>query len=97
MQLLKKRRVHRLVVVEGEEEEKKGGKRGRLMGIITLSDVLRYMAGVPRLGTQSSSIHPVEEQKASEPQSPITAPPTPIPSTPIPDSVSITTVTDTED
>lgn len=45
LQLIKKRRVHRLVVVEGEEEEKRGGKRGRLMGIITLSDVLRYVIG----------------------------------------------------
>ncbi|KAF9270273.1 CBS-domain-containing protein [Marasmius fiardii PR-910] len=45
LQLIKKRRVHRLVVVEGEEEEKKGGKKGRLLGIITLSDVLRYVVG----------------------------------------------------
>ncbi|EDR15010.1 uncharacterized protein LACBIDRAFT_160684, partial [Laccaria bicolor S238N-H82] len=35
LQLIKKRRVHRLVVVEGE--------KGRLLGIITLSDVLRYV------------------------------------------------------
>ncbi|KAM5535411.1 hypothetical protein V8D89_010933 [Ganoderma adspersum] len=45
MQLIKKRRVHRLVVVEGEEEERRGGKKGRLLGIITLSDVLRYLVG----------------------------------------------------
>ncbi|KAF5390279.1 hypothetical protein D9757_002876 [Collybiopsis confluens] len=45
LQLIKKRRVHRLVVVEGEEEERKGGRKGRLMGIITLSDVLRYIMG----------------------------------------------------
>ncbi|TEB34967.1 CBS-domain-containing protein [Coprinellus micaceus] len=45
LQLVKKRRVHRLVVVEGEEEEKQGGKKGRLMGLITLSDVLRYIIG----------------------------------------------------
>ncbi|KAF5356080.1 hypothetical protein D9756_003810 [Leucocoprinus leucothites] len=45
LQLIKKRRVHRLVVVEGEEEEKRGGKKGRLLGIITLSDVLRYIVG----------------------------------------------------
>ncbi|TFL06518.1 hypothetical protein BDV98DRAFT_559547 [Pterulicium gracile] len=48
LQLLKKRRVHRLVVVEGEEEERRGGKKGRLLGIITLSDVLRYVIGVPK-------------------------------------------------
>jgi len=45
MQLIKKRRVHRLVVVEGEEEERKGGKKGRLLGIITLTDVLQYLIG----------------------------------------------------
>lgn len=45
LQLIKKRRVHRLVVVEGEEEERKGGKKGRLLGIISLSDVLRYVIG----------------------------------------------------
>ncbi|KAF5314191.1 hypothetical protein D9611_006845 [Ephemerocybe angulata] len=45
LQLVKQRRVHRLVVVEGEEEEKNGGKKGRLMGMITLSDVLRYLIG----------------------------------------------------
>ncbi|KIY72814.1 CBS-domain-containing protein [Cylindrobasidium torrendii FP15055 ss-10] len=45
LQLIKKRRVHRLVVVEGEEEERKGGKKGRLLGIITLSDVLAYIVG----------------------------------------------------
>ncbi|KAF8203600.1 CBS-domain-containing protein [Pholiota molesta] len=44
-QLIKRRRVHRLVVVEGEEEERRGGKKGRLLGIITLSDVLRYVIG----------------------------------------------------
>jgi CBS domain-containing protein len=50
LQLIKKRRVHRLVVVEGEEEEKKGGKKGRLLGIITLSDVLRYVIGEVGIG-----------------------------------------------
>lgn len=68
LQLIKKRRVHRLVVVEGEvcchflvyceintepllqEEEKKGGKKGRLLGIITLSDVLQYVIGESGIG-----------------------------------------------
>ncbi|KAJ7487665.1 CBS-domain-containing protein [Mycena galericulata] len=50
LQLIKKRRVHRLVVVEGEEEEKQGGKKGRLLGIITLSDVLRYVIGDVDIG-----------------------------------------------
>ncbi|CAE6416685.1 unnamed protein product [Rhizoctonia solani] len=38
--LVRQRRVHRLVVVEGED-----GCKGRLAGIITLSDVLRYVVG----------------------------------------------------
>ncbi|KAF9460841.1 hypothetical protein BDZ94DRAFT_876043 [Collybia nuda] len=50
LQLIKKRRVHRLVVVEGEEEERNGGKKGRLLGIITLSDVLQYVIGEPGIG-----------------------------------------------
>lgn len=72
MQLIKKRRVHRLVVVEGEvshppfllsillisvqEEERKGGKKGRLLGIITLTDVLRYIVG--EVGMIAESIEP---------------------------------------
>jgi 5'-AMP-activated protein kinase regulatory gamma subunit len=72
LQLIKKRRVHRLVVVEGEvshlstfplsladllqEEEKKGGKKGRLLGIITLSDVLRYVIGEVGIGGAAESI-----------------------------------------
>ncbi|KAF8640879.1 hypothetical protein AX17_000527 [Amanita inopinata Kibby_2008] len=50
LQLIKQRRVHRLVVVEGEEEEKRGGKKGRLLGIITLSDVLQYVIGEMGIG-----------------------------------------------
>ncbi|KAI6007363.1 hypothetical protein EDD15DRAFT_2210735 [Pisolithus albus] len=50
LQLIKKRRVHRLVVVQGEEEEKRGGKKGRLLGVITLSDVLRYLIGNVAIG-----------------------------------------------
>jgi len=71
LQLLKLRRVHRLVVVEGEvsnaslqlvdsfliraylqDEERRGGKKGRLMGIITLSDILRYIIGRAHLGNE---------------------------------------------
>ncbi|KAG6850499.1 hypothetical protein H0H93_012500 [Arthromyces matolae] len=62
LQLIKKRRVHRLVVVEGEEEEKKGGKKGRLIGIITLSDVLRYVIGESRIGESLEQ----DEQKAED-------------------------------
>ncbi|KAG9314412.1 CBS-domain-containing protein [Chiua virens] len=66
LQLIKKRRVHRLVVVEGEashlftlpEEEKKGGKKGRLLGIITLSDVLRYLIGEVAI---NEALEPIEE------------------------------------
>jgi 5'-AMP-activated protein kinase regulatory gamma subunit len=84
LQLIKKRRVHRLVVVEGEvcnfdfyfsrmypltdqcfqEEERKGGKKGRLLGIITLSDVLRYVVG------------PVNIQESDEPEEPPSGRPT---------------------
>jgi len=65
MQLIKKRRVHRLVVVEGEEEEKRGGKKGRLLGIITLSDVLRYIIGDVHIvmGESSERLIPPEEDK----------------------------------
>ncbi|TFY80435.1 hypothetical protein EWM64_g3573 [Hericium alpestre] len=76
LQLIKKRRVHRLVVVEGEEEERRGGKVGRLLGIITLSDVLRYVIGeavvggameplderLPSTGTTTPSSNPSPEQ-----------------------------------
>jgi len=60
LQLIKKRRVHRLVVVEGEEEERKGGKKGRLLGIITLSDVLRYVIG----NSIREGVEPEEESKS---------------------------------
>ncbi|THH28877.1 hypothetical protein EUX98_g5300 [Antrodiella citrinella] len=68
MQLIKKRRVHRLVVVEGEEEEKRGGKKGRLLGIITLSDVLRYIIGENLVPTESvDRLVPPEEDKIAAP------------------------------
>lgn len=41
-----------------QEEERKGGKKGRLLGIITLSDVLRYVVG------------PVDIQESVEPEEP---------------------------
>ncbi|TDL28573.1 CBS-domain-containing protein [Rickenella mellea] len=47
IQLIKQRRVHRLVVVEGE--------KGRLLGIITLSDVLRYIVGDVGIGESVES------------------------------------------
>lgn len=53
LQLINKRRVHRLVVVEGEEDEKRGGRKGRLLGIITLTDVLRYIVGNAPLQEQT--------------------------------------------
>ncbi|KAF8912718.1 hypothetical protein CPB84DRAFT_1721478 [Gymnopilus junonius] len=53
LQLIKKRRVHRLVVVEGD--------KGRLLGIITLSDVLRYVIGKIAIG---------EDAEPEEPRSP---------------------------
>jgi CBS domain-containing protein len=85
LQLIKKRRVHRLVVVEGEvcnfdsylswpyplmdqclqEEERKGGKKGRLLGIITLSDVLRYVIGPVNIQESAEEELPNERPVAS--------------------------------
>ncbi|KAJ3523120.1 hypothetical protein NM688_g8778 [Phlebia brevispora] len=67
MQLIKKRRVHRLVVVEGEEEERKGGKKGRLLGIITLSDVLRYLIGEAAIG---EGVEPLVEEDSRDLRTP---------------------------
>lgn len=66
LQLINKRRVHRLVVVEGEEDEKRGGRKGRLLGIITLTDVLRYIVGTVPLREQTE---PSGEKLHSPPQS----------------------------
>ena len=69
LQLINKRRVHRLVVVEGEDDEKRGGRKGRLLGIITLTDVLRYIVGNAPLQEQTE---PPEDklQHPSQPQEP---------------------------
>jgi CBS domain-containing protein len=56
-----------------QEEEKKGGKKGRLLGIITLSDVLKYVIGEVGIG---EGIEPDEE---TSPTTPIRPPPTPSP------------------
>lgn len=45
-----------------QEEEKKGGKKGRLLGIITLSDVLRYVIGEVAIGEAAESM---EESSSS--------------------------------
>ena len=85
LQLIRKRRVHRLVVVEGEvctfhphpidffydadfhfllqDEERKGGKKGRLLGVITLSDVLRYVIGNSDIG---EGVEPKEKTKSPQ-------------------------------
>lgn len=65
LQLINKRRVHRLVVVEGEGDEKRGGRKGRLLGIITLTDVLRYIVGNAPLQEQAE---PPEERPQPQPQ-----------------------------
>lgn len=70
LELIKKRRVHRLVVVEGDEEEKRGGKKGRLLGIITLSDVLRYVIGAVAIGDAIEQ----EEEPPQKPDTPAPAP-----------------------
>ena len=56
LQLINKRRVHRLVVVEGEEDERRGGRKGRLLGIITLTDVLGYLVGNTPLQGQAEPV-----------------------------------------
>lgn len=59
-----------------QEEEKKGGKKGRLLGIITLSDVLRYIIGDVGIG---ESLGPSETTTPAN-QTPATQ--TPAPQTP---------------
>ncbi|KAI0030662.1 CBS-domain-containing protein [Vararia minispora EC-137] len=66
LQLIKKRRVHRLVVVEGD---------GRLLGIITLSDVLRYVTGETTVGSKASTREPSEMTKPSGSSTPLTCEP----------------------
>lgn len=58
-----------LCVVILQEEERKGGKKGRLLGIITLSDVLRYIIGELAIG---EGVEPLEEDIAT-PQVPTSA------------------------
>ena len=43
-----------------QEEERKGGKKGRLLGVITLSDVLRYVIG----NSIREGVEPEEESKS---------------------------------
>jgi len=53
-----------------QEEERRGGKKGRLLGIITLSDVLRYVVGPVVI---QESVEPPEEP-SNGPPTPATAP-----------------------
>lgn len=73
LMLIKQRRVHRLVVVEGE-----GGRKGRLVGIITLSDILQYIIGadsIPMNGTRSSAGTSATATTASSSSSHLDVPP----------------------
>ncbi|CDO75266.1 hypothetical protein BN946_scf184967.g19 [Trametes cinnabarina] len=92
MQLIKKRRVHRLVVVEGEEEERKGGKKGRLLGIITLSDVLRYLIGEVAIGEAYTGDHSMPSTDPAPTPEPGQAPSEPAsvaePADPAPDAAA---------
>lgn len=54
------------LLTELQEEEKKGGKKGRLLGVITLSDVLRYVIGDIGIG---ESVEP-SETNTPAPQTP---------------------------
>lgn len=59
-----------------QEEDKKGGKKGRLLGIITLSDVLRYLIGETNLGdssdrlasSRSGPVPATEEERTPQPE-----------------------------
>ena len=55
-----------------QEEERRGGKKGRLLGIITLSDVLRYLVGDVYIGGEmpAESTTPIPDP----PQAPAPAP-----------------------
>jgi 5'-AMP-activated protein kinase regulatory gamma subunit len=56
-----------------QEEERNGGKKGRLLGIITLSDVLRYAIGEPGIGEgveKEEDPTPVAEKLAPLPTQP---------------------------
>jgi len=56
-----------------QEEEKRGGKKGRLMGIITLSDVLRYVIGPVDIRETAEPKDEVDdEQQKAVPDSPLT-------------------------
>jgi len=50
-----------MLTVLWQEEERNGGKKGRLLGIITLSDVLRYVIGQVGIG---EGVEPEEESKS---------------------------------
>ena len=50
-----------LIIFCAQAEEKLGGKKGRLLGIITHSDVLRYIVGEMGIGEKD------EEAEAAEP------------------------------
>lgn len=52
-----------------QEEERRGGKKGRLLGIITLSDVLRYIIGEATIGEaaeQRSGRGSISERRPSQ-------------------------------
>ncbi len=50
-----------------QEEEKRGGKKGRLMGIITLSDILRYIIGRSHITGEGSGTDQGVKKSSSDP------------------------------
>ena len=48
-----------------QEEERKGGKKGRLLGVITLSDVLRYVIGEAKIGEAVESVEEIASLSAA--------------------------------
>ena len=68
-------RVRCAIFLEGEEEDRRGGKKGRLLGVITLSDVLRYVIG--ETAVAGDSIAPGVSETVEEVAEPPTKPPSP--------------------
>ncbi|KAJ9126812.1 hypothetical protein QFC24_001845 [Naganishia onofrii] len=75
--LIRMRRIHRLVVVEGgkakegespEEAAERTQRKGRLLGMISLSDVLKHIIGNVNIGGGGVGAVPVEAVLAAEAQ-----------------------------
>lgn len=66
-----------MLIINDQEEERKGGKKGRLLGIITLSDVLRYLVGDVSIGEAFESQDDPLPTPSTTPTATAVAPPPP--------------------